>query len=604
MQQKYIIFLEKSTGGSMVERLFGIILLIVVIITTVVGFIILKKKHVQHYAEQNYEKDFNYPVTLVHKAIVQEHDWLNVARALTEQDLAGRIILLDFWTYCCINCMQVIPDLQYLEQKFGDTLTVIGVHSAKFKNEQEQDNIRAAVIRYNIHHPVVNDKNFVIWKSFGVHAWPTLILISPNGKIESAYSGEGHRDDLVRDIEQVLSDKKDQKINRARLPISLEKDKEPVTLVKFPGKLTFVQDYLGKQVLFISDTGHNRIIGVRLDSKDSTKNTGEIFGEIFIEIGSGNRGLRDGTFEQAQFDGPQGLLYDSKNNSLYVADTHNHVIRKIDLNEKTVTTIIGTGHRGNAQIYKNRNGLDVRLASPWDLAFFDTNNIQNNTKNNNIVIANAGTHQLLSYNIRENTVSTFVGNGQESIQDGLLPNNTMAQPSGLAVSGDNVSGNKLYCVDAETSSLRVIDTHGNISTLMGTGLFDFGYAQGILGTGLLQHPLGVCAVDQKDYHEIYIADAYNHAIRVFNTQTGVLSNYSGNGKSGKSLGPRENTEYNEPNDIVYGAGKFYITDTNNHRILVLDPVQDTVTELTITGAQHMRSCKHKDGDNSVCVLED
>jgi len=545
----------------MLGRFFLVLFLVGVIITSAIGLMGLKKKYDKQ--ERNMHE-----ITLVHKAIVQESDWLNIARPLTEKDLAGRIILLDFWTFCCINCMQVVPDLQYLEEKFGDILTVIGVHSAKFKNEKERDNIRSAIVRYNINHAVINDKNFVIWQSFDVHAWPTLILISPNGKIESAYSGEGHREDLARDINNIIKKytSENKKINNIPLPIELEKNKEPDTILKFPGKLAFVQDYLGQQVLFISDAGHNRILGVRLDKKDN-KNTGE----IILEIGSGVIGLRDGNIEQAQFNAPQGLLYDNKNNILYVADTHNHVIRKIDLSEKKVITIAGTGRRGQAQVYKNHNALDISLASPWALAFFPSHDY--------IVVAGAGTHQLLTYNIREKTISTFVGNGSESIRDGILPDNTMAQPSGLSVSGD-----MLYCVDSETSSLRKIDMHGNITTLVGTGLFDFGYAQGPRGKGLLQHPLGVCALDQ----EIYIADSYNHAIRRFNTTTGILSNFSGNGKPGRTLGSIANTCYNEPNDIVYGMGKFYIADTNNHRILVLDPEQDSVFVLEIVVSQELK----------------
>jgi len=207
------------------NKFFGQSFGLIVIFLSIIAVIIITKKIIVKKEDRKREGIMDNPITLVHKAIVQESDWLNVARPLTVQDLAGRIILLDFWTFCCINCMQVIPDLQYLEEKFGDTLTVIGVHSAKFNNEKERDNIRSAIVRYDIHHPVVNDKDFVIWKSFDVHAWPTLILIDPNGKIESAYSGEGHREDLARDIERLISTYKNtgKKINNSPLPITLEK---------------------------------------------------------------------------------------------------------------------------------------------------------------------------------------------------------------------------------------------------------------------------------------------------------------------------------------------------------------------------------------------
>ena len=106
-------------------------------------------------------------------------DWLNSDSALQISDFKGKFILLDFWTFCCINCMHVIPELKALEHKYADELVVIGVHSAKFTNEQGTANIRQAILRYGISHPVVNDKDFRIWDEYAVRAWPTLILINP-----------------------------------------------------------------------------------------------------------------------------------------------------------------------------------------------------------------------------------------------------------------------------------------------------------------------------------------------------------------------------------------------------------------------------------------
>lgn len=131
-------------------------------------------------------------------------DWLNTARPLTPEDLSGRIILLDFWTFCCINCIHTIPDLLYLEEQFKDQLTVIGVHCAKFSNEKDEENITSAMLRYNITHPVINDKDFIVWNAFGVSSWPTLILIDPDGMIYSRYSGEGNREKLKNDIETLI----------------------------------------------------------------------------------------------------------------------------------------------------------------------------------------------------------------------------------------------------------------------------------------------------------------------------------------------------------------------------------------------------------------
>ncbi|MFN8711180.1 MAG: thioredoxin family protein, partial [Planctomyces sp.] len=109
-------------------------------------------------------------------------EWLNTSRPLSIRDLRGKIVLIDFWTYCCINCMHVLPDLKYLEEKYPDQLVVIGVHSAKFENEKLSQNIRDAIQRYEIRHPVVNDNEMLIWRKFGTRAWPTLALIDAEGR--------------------------------------------------------------------------------------------------------------------------------------------------------------------------------------------------------------------------------------------------------------------------------------------------------------------------------------------------------------------------------------------------------------------------------------
>ncbi|HEX2869201.1 MAG TPA: thioredoxin-like domain-containing protein [Ignavibacteriales bacterium] len=118
-------------------------------------------------------------------------DWLNVDHPIKLSDLRGKVVLLDFWTFCCINCMHIIPDLKKLEAKYPGELAVIGVHSAKFLSEQETGNIRQAILRYDIEHPVVNDKDFKIWTSYGANAWPTVVLIDPRGDVVGHHSGEG-----------------------------------------------------------------------------------------------------------------------------------------------------------------------------------------------------------------------------------------------------------------------------------------------------------------------------------------------------------------------------------------------------------------------------
>jgi thiol-disulfide isomerase/thioredoxin len=482
--------------------------------------------------------------TALYRAITQEETWLNTSRALKEEDLKGRIILLDFWTFCCINCMHVIPDLKYLEETFGDKLTVIGVHSAKFKNEKDTSSIRNAILRYGIEHPVVNDANFNIWQDFGVHAWPTFILIGPNGKIIRTYPGEGNRMAVEDDVRQLLKDYQDT-VTTTPLPLALEKDKMPPSLLSFPGKLAPSQNGL-----FISDSAHHRILEISLT------------GNIRQRIGSGKEGYKDGSFDEAQFKRPQGLLY--HNNKLYIADTENHALRMADLTTKTVSTLAGNGTQGNNRWVKDVAGSDTQLSSPWDLALYPDET--------HILIAMAGSHQLWSYDLEQNTVSVVAGNGRESIDDGRYPSNSLSQPSGVSV-----HNGELYFVDSETSSLRRLKDN-EVTTLIGTGLFNFGYEEGKRRKALMQHPLGVYA----DASGIYVADSYNHAIRRYDTDDMKLHNLAGNGTQGLKDGKRDDARLNEPSDVKRVGDILYIADTNNHAIRTLNLDTKQVGTLSLT----------------------
>lgn len=457
----------------------------------------------------------------IYDALTQTPEWLNTSRALKLDDLKNRIILIDFWTYCCINCIHVIPKLQELEKEFGDKLTVIGIHSAKFTNEGDTNNIRRAIQKYGIEHPVVNDADFRIWNSFGANAWPTIALIGPDGLLKNVYKGEGDINEMRDDIEKLI-DKHEERLVTSALPIALEKDKIPPMVLRFPTKLAAIEN---ANLLAITDSGNQRILLV--DTKTH---------HIKTIIGSGEKGFHNGDFYKAKFRDPQGILVDG--NKIYVADTGNHRIRLIDLEKQKVSTIAGTGKRGGYMLIGHHDATGTALASPWDLAFYPDKKT--------MLIANAGTHQLWAYDFKKETLRIVAGNGQESIEDGHLPFNSLSQPSGLSV-----QNNVLYFVDAETSSLRSYDGT-KVKTLIGTGLFDFGLKDGPIGTAMMQHPLGVYA-DQ--YNKIYIADAYNHKIRLYENDTLSTLPLSG---------------LDEPNGITKIGDRFYIADTNNHRIVEMD----------------------------------
>jgi thiol-disulfide isomerase/thioredoxin len=488
----------------------------------------------------------------------EDKDWLNTSRPLKSEDLAGRIVLVDFWTFCCINCIHVVQDLKYLEKKYGDKIAVIGIHSAKFDNEKDVQNIKNAILRYGIEHPVVNDDDFAIWKRFGVRSWPTLIIIAPDGRLNLALSGEGHRKELDEAIANLLK-KYGDSVVQTPLPLEPETNKVMDAMLKFPGKIEYAANFQGSPAVFISDSGNNRILAARLD------------GKIFLSIGGTEEGDRDGSFSDARFKEPQGLSF--HNGMLYIADTVNHKLKVADFGSKTIRTIAGTGERGYIYSPKQvEHGKKAQLASPWDIVPYTKNGKQF------LAIANAGSHQLLSYNIDDETVNLLAGNGRESIDDGATPYNSLSQPSGLSVVGD-----LLYFVDSETSSLRVLNIkNGEINTLIGTGLFDFGYKEGKQGQALLQHPLGLFA----EGNTVYIADSYNHGLRIYDASQKELINFAGVmqggiGRSGTTVGELSQSRFNEPNDVLKIDNSLYVADTNNHRLLKIDLSADNKSKTEI-----------------------
>jgi len=353
----------------------------------------------------------------------QNYPWFNTEKPLSLQNLRGRVVILDFWTYCCINCLHILPDLKYLEQKYKDSLTVIGVHSAKFDNEKEIENIRQAILRYDIEHPVLVDSGFKVWQNYAVRAWPTLMVIDPEGYVVNYVSGEGHRDLLDQVIEKLIHQHQEKgTINFHELQLTLEKQQQPlITPLAFPGKV--LATTVG---LFIADSGHHRLVM-------STAN-----GEILNVIGSGQPGLRDGSFAEAQFFAPQGMTFDAENQMLYVADTENHALRRVDLQHQVVETIAGTGEQSrNIQPHSGMS-TQTALNSPWDLQ----------KVGNSLFIAMAGSHQIWEMDLENNIVKTNAGMGAETCVDGTLTESAFAQPSGITT-----DGKQLYIADSEVTHI-------------------------------------------------------------------------------------------------------------------------------------------------------
>ena len=505
--------------------------------------------------------------------------WINTAGPIDLRQLRGKFVLLDFWTYCCINCMHILPELKKLEAAYPNEIVVIGVHSAKFETEKDSKNIEEAVLRYEIEHPVVNDANHVIWEKYHVQSWPTLAVIDPEGNFVARNSGEIEFEVLDKFFKKVIPYYKRQGLlDTTPLRFELAEFSAVDTPLRFPGKLLADEK---SDRLYVADSNHNRIVVATLD------------GTLVETIGSGKIGDDNGTYDKASFDHPQGMALDG--DKLYVADTENHLLREVDLKRRRVRTIAGNGKKGSGwpgleNLAGNATArgkgrrfagppLRTALNSPWALWIH----------RRDLYIAMAGPHQIWKMPLgRGGPIGPYAGNGREDIVDGpLLPAvpyelgySSFAQPSGLAS-----DGKQLFVADSEGSSIRAVpfDPDGSVTTPVGTSflpagrLFTFGDVDGKGHQVRLQHPLGVL------YHDgvLYVADTYNNKIKIVDPRQGSSQTLVGTGEPGSddALG-----QFDEPAGLAYAAGKLYVADTNNHVIRTVDLDQgNRVATLPIKG---------------------
>lgn len=510
-------------------------------------------------------------------------EWLNTEEPLSVyKDLCGKVVVLDFFTYCCINCIHLLPDLHALEHAYSDKdgLLIVGVHSAKFPNEKVLDNIKSAVLRYNISHPVVNDADASLWQELEVSCWPTLVILGPRGNMLFSLIGEGHKDKLFLYTSITLKYYKDRgQIRDHKIGIKLYKDSLPSSPLLFPGKVTVDQV---TNRLVIADTGHHRILVI-------WKN-----GQIQYSIGGPNPGRKDGMFSEATFNSPQGVAI--MNNIIYVADTENHLIRKIDLQAEKVSTVAGIGIQGTDK-EGGAEGEQQPISSPWDVTFGTSGSeVQ---RDDILWIAMAGTHQIWALlldscklpkknELKKGTCLRFAGSGNEENRNNAYPHKAgFAQPSGLSLASEE-PWSCLFVADSESSTVRAISLKdGAVKHLVGgerdpMNLFAFGDADGVGINAKLQHPLGVAWDNKRNL--LYVADSYNHKIKIVDPKTKSCTTLAGTGNTDNVTGSSfTESTFNEPGGLCVGENGqlLYVADTNNHQIKVMDLETKTISVLPI-----------------------
>jgi thiol-disulfide isomerase/thioredoxin len=467
--------------------------------------------------------------------------WLNTGgRELRLADLRGSIVLLDFWTFCCINCLHVLDELRPLEQKYADLLVVIGVHSPKFDHERDPAALVAAVERYGVSHPVLDDPELVTWRRYAARAWPTLVLVDPEGYLAASLAGEGHAGTLDRLVGELVTTGREHGTVR---PGGWPGAPAPAagTTLRFPGKALALPD----GGVLVTDSAHHSIVELAEDAETLRR-----------RIGSGTRGRADGPVATAQFSEPQGMcrlpdhVAEIVGYDLVVADTVNHLLRGVRLTgsggagegDLAVRTVAGTGRPWRGRVdHHPHDAYVIDLSSPWDLAWYD----------GRVIVAMAGIHQLWWFDPVKRTAGMWAGTTVEGLRDGPVAEAWLAQPSGLSVSPD---GGRLWVADSETSALRWVED-GRLHTAAGEGLFDFGLSDGPAGQALFQHPLGVAAMADGS---VLVADTYNGAVRRYHPDRGTVSTVA--------------TGLAEPSDLVVRPdGEVLVVESARHRISRLAP---------------------------------
>ncbi|MGW5815012.1 NHL domain-containing thioredoxin family protein [Streptomyces noursei] len=462
--------------------------------------------------------------------LIGKGGWLNTGgNDLTLTDLRGRIVILDFWTFCCVNCLHVLDELRELEERHRDSVVIIGVHSPKFVHEADHQAVVDAVERYGVEHPVLDDPELATWKQYAVRAWPTLVVIDPEGYVVAQHAGEGHAHAIEALVEELIAEHGAKgTLRRGDGPYV---PPEPVaTDLRFPGKAV----RLPGGTFLVSDTTRHQLVELAADGE-----------EVLRRIGSGERGLGPDSFNE-----PQGLAL-LPDGTVAVADTVNHAVRVFDPATGTLETVAGTGKQWWQGSPTAGPAREVDLSSPWDLAWWQ----------DRLWIAMAGVHQIWAYDPADGTVAVAAGTTNEGLVDGPAAEAWFAQPSGLAAAGD-----RLWIADSETSAVRWIERAADdavdgyvVRTAVGTGLFDFGHRDGAAEQALLQHPLGVTALPDGS---VAVADTYNHALRRYDPASGEVTTLA--------------TDLREPSAAVLADDDIVVVESARHRLTRLRLPEEAV----------------------------
>ena len=459
---------------------------------------------------------FGKPAPALHPSL----DWLN-ADPQTIANQRGRVLALLFWNASSVYSQNLIGELTRLRARHPLALSVIGIHLPKFDAEIDPRTVSRAVNQLDIDFPVANDRGWAVWQQYGITGWPSVALIDPLGRLREIYTG----DDQADAIDGAISTLVEESGGSTTFPEPGARStigRDRATLA-FPSGLAVSDSHL-----YIADTGHHRILECAHE------------GRVLRAFGTGHPDLVDGPPGEAAFRSPRGLCI--VRGSLYVADTGNHALRRIELSDGQVETLLGSARPGQPIEGSFSVPADCPLNLPWAVAgAFDR-----------LFIAVTGCNQIWEYELGYSRLRFVAGTGELGIADGPGRNALFAQPSGLALVQQT-----LYVADAAGSAIRVIQLQqDNVQTLVGQGLYEFGDHDGGRREARLQYPQAI-ALD-ANAPVLWIADTYNGSLRKLRLGGGDVTTQD-----------LPQPLY-QPAALASSADALWIADGVNHEILRYD----------------------------------
>lgn len=458
-------------------------------------------------------------------------EWVNVRENVSLHGLHTRAVLVYFWSYDCVHCINLLTDLRQLENKYHDGLTVLGVHTPKYPAQQSDDAVLKAVNRHYVRHPIANDAQWRVWQQYGIDAWPSAILIDCDGNIAARFIGA----DCIRLIDAAVATVLEDAASRDRRAYAAAGAAfrtEPRMALRFPGHALATAERL-----YISDTGHNRILECAHD------------GHVLRQFGSGNPGYWDGRLADVGFNAPQGLAISA--DILYVADTGNHCVRRVRLLSGEVDTLLGTGVRGSQSPSDDAAGHRIAVCAPTALAL----------SGDRIYVALSGQHQIWRVDPHTRGIDVLAGSGRCGVRDGAGIDARLAQPAALAM-----QPGQLLTADAAGNAIRQLRLSDfAVTTLAGGAPYVYGDDDGIGAQARFAHPLGLAA----DGTTLYVADSLNNRLRAIQMRGGAVSTL-----------PIE-WRFHEPQGISFAAGALWVADRNAHEILRVDVEEGKCTRIPV-----------------------